>query len=359
MGMNEEIILKKRRTMFNEGFEYLVKKGNGQVTNELIKLYLKDYERRKSTQINGKDGLFYRMIEHARNRQRISNAVDYKPRLKSEDNYDPNIDYEFCYLNETLFNFDPKKVLNEYRYYNSELQLFNNIKIGISELSKENPNNQNLKDLKNRPSLNKENPNLWISFSKSIISIAEFLSRFNNIDEFNKFIKEFDIDDKKRIYLAFMLGNEIHGYGFALACDFLKENCNEKYVKPDTHIIKLFTNRDIVEKLDLKIIQETIDKAKETKDSHKDSQTNLDKNNEKNNEKKSYSTKDLIEIFRAVIDYSESIDKLPYEVDKLFWLIGSGKFYRIPDIQEEEVNIKTNIEDFIEKFSEKLTQEKL
>lgn len=354
----KEDILKRREMMFEEGLKYLKKKGEYQVTDEsdqvpdeFIELYLKDYDRRKPKQINGKDGLFYRMIEHARNRQRISNAVDYKPKLKSDDNYDSNIDYEFCYLNETLFNFDPKKVLNKYRYYNSELQLLKNIKIGISELSKENPNNQNLKNLKNRPSLNKENPNLWISFSKSIISIAECLSRFNNIDEFNKFIKEFDIDDKKRIYLALMLGNEIHGYGFALACDFLKENCNEKYVKPDTHIIKLFTNRDIVEKLDLKISPKTIDKAKETEDS----QTKSDKNNEKNNKIKSYSTKDQIEIFRAVIDYSESIDKLPYEVDKLFWLIGSGKFYRVPDIQEEEVNIKTNIEDFIEKFSEKLT----
>ncbi|KKG69846.1 hypothetical protein DU43_18405 [Methanosarcina mazei] len=343
----KEDILKRREMMFEEGLKYLKKKGKDQVTDELIELYLKDYERRKSTQINGKDGLFYKMIEHARNRQRMSNTVDYKPRLKSDVNYDPNLDYEFCYLNETLFNFDPKKVLNEYRYYNSELQLFSNIKIGISELSKENPNNQGLKDLKNSKSLNKENPNYWVSFSKSIISIAEFLSRFNNINEFNKFIKEFDIDDEKRIYLALQLGNEIYGYGFALACDFLKENCSQEYVKPDTHIIKLFTNRDIVEKLDLKISQETMDKAKEIEDS----QTNPDKNNKK----KSYSTKNLIEIFRAVKDYSESIDKLPYEVDKLFWLIGSGKLYRIPYIHETKDPIKTNIEDFIKKFSEKLT----
>lgn len=348
MGMNEETILfKKRLMMFNEGFQYLLEKGEGKVTNELIKLYLKDYDRRKPTKINEKDGLFYKMIEHARNRQRMSNTVDYKPRPKSDVNYNPNLDYEFCYLNETLFNFDPKKVLNEYRYYNSELQLFRNIKMGISELSKVNQNNQGLKNLENNKSLSKENPNYWVSFSKSIISIAEFLSRFNNIDEFNKFIKEFDIDDEKRIYLALLLDNEIHGYGFALACDFLKENCNEKYIKPDTHIIKLFTNSYIVEKLDIKISKETMEKAKEIEDSQTEPY--------KDNKIKSYSTKDQIEIFRAVKDYSESIDKIPYEVDKLFWLIGSGYFYRLPDVLEIGFKIETNIEDFIKRFSEKLT----
>ena len=40
--------------------------------------------------------------------------------------------------------------------------------------------------------------------------------------------------------LALLLKNEIHGYGFALACDFLKENYSPEYAKPDTHIQVIF-----------------------------------------------------------------------------------------------------------------------
>lgn len=343
----ETILFEKRLMMFNEGIHYLLDKGNSQVTDNLINRYLKNYDYRKPTQINGKDGLFYKMIEHARNRQRISNVVDYK-QDQNDINYDPNLDYEFCYLKETLFGFNPKKVLSEYRYYESEYDLLRDIKIGISELLKVNQNNEGLKDLKKKlPS--KENPdpkNYWVSFSKSIISMAEFLSRFNNIDEFNKYTKEFDIDDEKRIYLALLLDNVIYGYGFALACDFLKENCSQEYVKPDTHIIKLFTNRDIVEKLDLKINPQILDKAKKIRDS---------KTKHKDSKKESYNTKDQIEIFKAVKDYSKSIDKSPYEVDKLFWLVGSGYFYRLPELPDTGFNIETSIEEFTIYFLENFT----
>ncbi|WP_422545481.1 hypothetical protein [Methanosarcina sp.] len=332
--------------MFNEGSKYLLDKGKSQVTNSLIDRYLIDYDFRKPIIINGKDGLFYKMIEHARNRQRISNIVDYKSEPDIDNDY--THDYKFYYLKDTLFDFDPKKVLNEYRYYESEFKLLNNIKAGISELLKNEPNNKGLQSLTNKLP-KKEKPdfnNYWVSFSKSIISIAEFLSRFNKIEEFKKFIKEFDDDDYSRIYLALLLDNEIYGYGFALACDFLKENCNQEYVKPDTHIIKLFTDPRIVNELDINISQQTLKKAKRIEASK--TKRNVD------NKKENYNTKEQIEIFRAVIDYSKSINKLPYEVDKLFWLIGSGYFYRLPDFPKTEFKIGTNIEDFIATYIEKL-----
>lgn len=242
-------------------------------------------------------------------------------------------------------------MLNEYRYYESERTLLKKIEIEILELLEIYPQNKNLDALHNsiRKSMNNTNEkgiNYWVSFSKSIISTAEFLSRFSNMDEFNKFIKEFDTDDEKRIYLALQLDNEIYGYGFALACDFLKENCSQEYVKPDTHIIKLFTNRGIVEKLDIKINPQKKDKTKEMADS---------KTNHEASKKKSYNTKDQIEIFKAVKDYSKSIDKSPYEVDKLFWLIGSGYFYRLPELPDTGFNVKTSIDEFTIYFLENFT----
>lgn len=353
--MNEEtILLEKRLMMFNEGIQYLLDKGKSQgkeINEELIFRYLMDYKYRKPIQINGKDGLFYKMIEHARNRQRISNVVDYKLELDLDS--DCNLDYTFCYLSEILFDFSPKKVLSKYRYYESEYDLLEDIKIGISELLKVNPSNEELKSLKKKlPSKENLGPkNYWVSFSKSIISIAEFLSRFNNMDEFNKFIKEFDTNDEKRIYLALLLDNEIYGYGFALACDFLKENCSQEYVKTDTHIIKLFTNSDIVEKLDIKINPQILDKAKKMENS---------KTKHEDRKKENYNPKDQIEIFKAVKDYSKSIDKLPYEVDKLFWLIGSDYFYPLPRTgfkieTNTKDNTKDNIKDFIAIFIKKLT----
>jgi len=76
------------------------------------------------------------------------------------------------------------------------------------------------------------------------------------------------------------------GLGFALACDFLKENGYPKFVKPDLQIKYIFTS--------LKL---------------------------------SKPQSDDYEVFKDVVRFSESINEVPYVVDKLFWLVGSGYFY--------------------------------
>ena len=166
--------------------------------------------------------------------------------------------------------------------------------------------------------INEENGS-WAVFSKSIISIADFLSKFDKINQFNEFVDSFDKDDYTRIELALLLDKEIFGYGFALACDFLKENYSPRYAKPDTHINRLFNDADIAKELSLSI--------------------NCKKNKEK--------TRVDIDTFRAIVEYSESIDRLPYEADKLFWLIGSGNFYLV------NIKIKTSMGDFIEIINNK------
>ena len=82
-----------------------------------------------------------------------------------------------------------------------------------------------------------------------------------------------------------LLSYEIHGFGFPLACDFLKEIGYTGFGKPDTHLKKIFG------KLHL-----------------------------------SRSSKDY-DVFRAILRIAAHAGKTPYEVDKIFWLVGSGNFY--------------------------------
>jgi len=54
------------------------------------------------------------------------------------------------------------------------------------------------------------------------------------------------------------------------------------------------------------------------------------------------------QIFRDVIAFSNSIKQEPYKVDKLFWLIGSGNFYK------SEIQVKTNKQEFVRKVKDNL-----
>jgi len=106
-----------------------------------------------------------------------------------------------------------------------------------------------------------------------------------------------------------LLEKEIFGLGFALACDFLKENGYPKFIKPDVHIKAIFHGVGISK------------------------------------------SKSDYDIFKDVIRFSEDINELPYCVDKLFWLIGSGKFYL------DNVRIKTNRDEFVERIKHQFRDE--
>ncbi len=84
---------------------------------------------------------------------------------------------------------------------------------------------------------------------------------------------------------------EIYGIGFPLACDFLKELGYINYGKPDVHIIEIFKATGLV-----------------------------------SDETSNY------QVLKAIIRISENVGVSAYNVDKLFWLIGSGYFYNHPTI---------------------------
>ncbi len=135
--------------------------------------------------------------------------------------------------------------------------------------------------------------NSWTIFCKAIISASNFLSRFSNIEEFDEFVSRFYLNEYTRLALPLLLDKEIFGLGFALACDFLKENGYPKFVKPDSNIMAIFKGIGI-----------------------------------------SHPKADDYQVFKDVVKFSESIDEVPYVVDKLFWLVGSGNFYLSKESKE-------------------------
>jgi len=86
--------------------------------------------------------------------------------------------------------------------------------------------------------------------------------------------------------LPLLLEVGISGLGFPLARDFLKALGYLNFAKPDVHIRDIFT-----------ALQLCPPKA--------------------NN----------YQIFKAVVRVAHNCNRTPYNVDKLFWLIGSGYFY--------------------------------
>ena len=103
-----------------------------------------------------------------------------------------------------------------------------------------------------------------------------------------------------------LLSKEVFGFGFPLACDFLKELGYVQYSKPDTHLKEIFKELGLVE-----------------------------------------SDNDY-EVFKKIVKIGLLVKKDPAIVDKVFWLIGSGNFY------ESDVKIGRQKSQFIKYIKDKL-----
>ncbi|HWP44838.1 MAG TPA: hypothetical protein VNO14_16450 [Blastocatellia bacterium] len=139
--------------------------------------------------------------------------------------------------------------------------------------------------------LRRTSRSIWPGYCRTILSAARFMSEFSTAEDFYEWADFFDKDDRARPALPMLLSCEIYGLGFALACDFLKELGYANYAKPDVHL------RDIFEGLGLC----------QPKSSD-------------------------YQLFKAVVRVAKNAGVTPYNVDKLFWLIGSGNFYNDPHI---------------------------
>jgi hypothetical protein len=139
--------------------------------------------------------------------------------------------------------------------------------------------------LKPRGKIRKSPKSLWPQFCRTITSGARFLVQFRGASDFYAWADSFDLDDRTRPALPMLLSYEIEGFGFPLACDFLKELGYPGFGKPDVHLKKIFVALGL-----------------------------------------SPSEHDY-QVFKAIVRVARNVRTTPYDVDKLFWLIGSGNFY--------------------------------
>lgn len=178
-------------------------------------------------------------------------------------------------MKKVLFDFDPNKVADAYSKSDSS-KLLGKI---IAELS---PNGQ----------IRTTNRSLWPQYCQAVIDSAHFLKTFSSAKKFYRWADFFANDTIAKPALPLMISIEIAGIGFPLACDFLKEIGYEQYGKPDVHLKEIFKALNIIDPL------------------------------EKSTIKQDYST------LKAIDRISISNNVSPYAVDKIFWLIGSGDFYK-------------------------------
>ncbi len=191
-------------------------------------------------------------------------------------------------LKSILFDFDPKQVTNFYSK-NDKDKLLEKI----------------IKELKPKGEIRRTNRSLWPQFCQSVIDSAYFLQQFEEAKDFYEWADFFATDSRAKAALPLMISMEITGIGFPLACDFLKELGYVQYGKPDVHLKEIFKALNLIDK------------------------------NEKSTIKQDYQTLKLIDQIAKENNIS------PFEVDKTFWLIGSGNFYL------SGINIGKNREEFI------------
>lgn len=191
------------------------------------------------------------MVTHAQNRQGMPNSIGDIENLRA-----------------VLCDFDPDKVLKTYLTWRELFDaVLNRVKVP-GRLEPEIANSH------------------WVVYTKSVLSCATFLKSFDSAQSFHTFVASFNFNEHSKLALPLLLKEEIFGFGFALACDFLKESGYKEFIKPDTHI------KDICRALGITRAESDFG------------------------------------VFKDAVAYCDVNELVPYEFDKLLWLIGSGRFYK-------------------------------
>ena len=125
-------------------------------------------------------------------------------------------------LGPVLCDFEPAEVLEKYRS------------------GWENVLDDIVAQLKPKGSVPRTPRSIWPRYCRSVLSGARFLSQFSTADDFYRWVDLFDEDERARPALPLLLAQEIEGFGFALACDFLNGLGYENFSKPDVHVKDIF-----------------------------------------------------------------------------------------------------------------------
>jgi len=227
------------------------------VTKEDLELHLRaEHEKPRDLNI-----IFKELCKSAQNKQMSSKVIGKS--IGGIEN-----------LGKVLFDFNPKKVAQEYKTTEGN-RLLSDI------ISKLKPTGQ----------VRTTTRSLWPQFCQSVIEAAHFLDSFETAENFYEWANFFANDTKAKPALPLMISIEISGIGFPLACDFLKELGFIEYGKPDIHLKDIFKALEIINPDEKSVI------------------------------KQDYQT------LKAIDRIAKENGKTPYAIDKVFWLIGSGDFY--------------------------------
>ena len=128
---------------------------------------------------------------------------------------------------------------------------------------------------------------MWLRYSKGVITGAQFMLRFKDYSEFKSVLDSFDVNDMTREALVLLLSRKIFNMGFALACNWIKELGYYRYAKPDTHTTSICKALGLIKEND-----------------------------------------DDLACFEAMARVAKEANIEAYKLDKVWWLICSGNFYR-------------------------------
>ncbi len=217
-----------------------------------------------------------RLVDSLYNRNMMASVIGFDKKRKE--------------MEKILFGYDPNKILSAYKNENELLEVFR------KTFSLNNINGKR---------------SLWRKFAEGIISGSRFISSFKDKEEFNIFINNFALNKYTKAALPMLLSKEIKGFGFALACDFIKELGYRDYPKPDVHLIKIFRDLDLSD------------------------------------------SDEPYEVYKAIVEMAETVDEDAYTVDKIFWLISSGRFYLV------DIDTGRNRDKFIDRAKKEITSNEL
>jgi hypothetical protein len=251
------------RFVYARAMEYLLSFASLGVTPELLERYINPSSEtlRPSTTA----GIYQRILESAANRGMSSGVID-----RSIGGIQA--------LAPVLCDFKPDQIMGK----------FGDPRADVLEAI--------VKECRPRGKIRREAKSIWPQFCRTIVTGANFMQQFGSANEFYEWVDVFDRDDRTRPALPMLLSLEITGFGFALACDFLKEIGYLKFGKPDVHLHAIFEGLGL---------------------------TNAHASD--------------YELFKAIARVARHQEVSPYNVDKLFWLVGSGYFHR-----DEDRNLGTN-----------------
>jgi len=227
----------------------LLQQAGAGVTPQLLEKYLHPKPRPNSVA-----GIYQRILESAQNANMkaavVGGAIGGVAKLGS-----------------ILCDFEPKAVLKKYSSWES---ILDDVEKSLNPIGK----------------IRRTPRSIWPQYCQAILSGARFMSLFATADDFYNWVSFFDNDIRARPALPMLLDNEIKGFGFALASDFLKELGFINFAKPDVHLRDIFVGLNPC----------------------------------------SANASDY-EVSKAVVRLANNANVDPYNADKMFWLIGSGFFY--------------------------------